>query len=387
MIPYETFSVSRADREPLLAWIREALELAGCRILRMSEPDRAPFRLTFETAFGERFGIVVYAFLANRKETTNRPSDECRFQIKYGSRDGREHDLWQDPFGLYTTLLVGINPDEGYFVAADPVVHSPTRFFISLEFKDEHVQGIFENGWYAWERTRRESRKGPIEVLVGGTSRHFLDLVRFERAVYGLDAGHRQLIAERLHPWTSLQAAGNVEAPAAVPHAIVAELGLGETEILDMIARTPRLKMAVRGRVAEVYLYRQLIRVPGVEDCSPLEEDGAGDIRLRYRGSRPLIIECKNVLRQRLAGGEIRLDFQRTRASIEDPCSRYYATTDFDLVAACLHSCTEAWEFRYAQTRALDAHPRCRGKISPLVRLDERWVGDAQRALAAAAAA
>jgi len=56
-------------------------------------------------------GIVAYAFLANSKPTKNRPPDEHRFQLKYGSKDDRLHELWQDPFGLYTTLLVGINPE------------------------------------------------------------------------------------------------------------------------------------------------------------------------------------------------------------------------------------------------------------------------------------
>ena len=116
-----------------------------------------------------------------------------------------------------------------------------------------------------------------------------------------------------------------------------------------------------------------------------LEEEGGADIRLRYKGSRPLEIECKNVLRQRLEDGTIRLDFQRTRTSKEDPCSRFYAPTDFDLVAACLHSCTESWEFRYSLTRELEPHKKCPGKLSNLVRIDDRWIADAARVLRAAA--
>jgi hypothetical protein len=66
------------------------------------------------------------------------------------------HELWQDPFGLYTTLLVGINTERGFFVGAGPVLHSPTRLFISLEFKQHHVDEILEHGWYTWERERAE---------------------------------------------------------------------------------------------------------------------------------------------------------------------------------------------------------------------------------------
>ena len=121
--------------------------------------------------------------------------------------------------------------------------------------------------------------------------------------------------------------------------------------------------------------------MPGVEDCVRIEEEGGADLRLRYRGSRLLEVECKNVLRQRMADGTIRLDFQRTRASKGDPCSRFYAPEDFDLVAACLHSCTEEWEFRYAPTRGLDPHKNCPGKLSNLVRIDQRWIEDAARVL------
>ena len=123
-----------------------------------------------------------------------------------------------------------------------------------------------------------------------------------------------------------------------------------------------------------------------MEECQRLEQEGGADIQLRYRGSRPLLVECKNVLRQRTQDGTIRVDFQRTRASKEDPCSRYYSESDFDLLAACLHSCTESWEFRYATTSQLDPHAHCAGKLSHLVRLDGRWTEDAERALGAAAA-
>lgn len=395
MPSYETFSVQRAAREPLLDWIQDALQLSGCRILRASEPVEAPFRITFETPMGERMGIVAYAFLANRKLTKNRPADEHRFQIKYGSKDGKLHELWQDPYELYTTLFFGINPEQNFFVAADPVLHSPTKFFISLEFKDQHVEKILKHGWTSWERESRRPNDEPIEVLVGGTQEHFLRFVRFERAGKGLDPGHRQLLAEKLGEGSALlqpsfarEAAKAVQAAQAqVPHVIAEEFELPPEDILDLIQSAPRLKMAVRGWVAETHLQSQLAEIPGVADCVRLEDEGAADIRLTYRGSRPLEIECKNVLRVPLADGTVRLDFQRTRASKGDPCTRFYAPTDFDLVAACLHSRTESWDFRYALTRGLDPHKKCPGKLSNLVRIDERWIGDAAEVLARAAEA
>lgn len=393
MLTYDTFSVQRRAREPLVRWMVEALELAGCRILHHSEANRAPFRITFETQMGERLGIVAYAFLANSELTKNRPKDEHRFQVKYGSKDGRLHELWQDPFELYTTLFFGIDLEGDFFIGADPVLHSPTRFFISIEFKERNVQEILEKGWTSWERSKQSRRiDEPIEVLLGGRKEHFLRFIRFERAAIGLDPGHRQLLAEKvaeqptlLKPRLLAEASRKLE--AAVPHAVASEFQLSHEEILDLIQSAPRLKMAVRGWVAEAHLERQLLTIPGVEDCVRLEEEGGADIRLRYLGSRPLQIECKNILRQTLADGTMRLDFQRTRSSKEDPCSRFYAPTDFDLVAACLHSCTETWAFRYSLTGRLKPHKKCPGKLSNLVRLDDGWIDDAAAALKAAAEA
>lgn len=190
-----SYRVSAKDRAPLINWMRSALERSGCKVITASPPNKAPFRISFRLPSGERMGIVAYAFLANSKITRNRPKDEHRFQLKYGSKEhGETHELWQDPFGLYTTLLVGVNLEEGFFVAADPVLHSPTKFFISLEFKDHHVENIKQRGWFAWERPR--SGEDPIEVLVGGTADSFGRLVLLEREALGEDQGHRQLLAE-----------------------------------------------------------------------------------------------------------------------------------------------------------------------------------------------
>lgn len=162
----EVFRVQRAARQPLLDFMVAGLEESGCHVLYVSPSNEAPFRIAFVRPSGERMGIIAYAFLANSRLTANRPEDEHRFQLKYGSKDGRLHELWQDPFGLYTTLLVGIDPERGIFVGADPILHSPTRFFISVEFKRQHVEQIQRSGWHVWERDRRSgSHEEPAEVL------------------------------------------------------------------------------------------------------------------------------------------------------------------------------------------------------------------------------
>ena len=101
--------------------------------------------------------------------------------------------------GMFTTLLVGIDPIRGYCVSADPILHSPTKFFIRLEFKDEHADEVLGRGWFPWERAKRRvtAHSHRIETLVGARRDHFLDLIRFERAVRGADPGDRYEIAAR----------------------------------------------------------------------------------------------------------------------------------------------------------------------------------------------
>jgi hypothetical protein len=390
MEPYRTYRVSASARGQTVEWLLRGLGQAGCKVISEPARDIAPFKVIFDTPNGERMGAVFYLFTIGCKETANRPFDECRFQIKYGTKDGGDHEIWQDPTALYTTVFLGIEPETGCFVAADPILHNPTRMFISLEFKRHQLEAIRDQGWCSWERESKRRATEPVEILVGGRPERLLDLVRFERSAKGLDQGHRQLLAERL---TLVNASpSDVAEPEVAPitpnqlHELAKEFQLAPDHILDLISATPRLKMAVRGWVAEDHLLRLLQRVPGVTDCSRMIGDGTTDISLRYHSSRPILVECKNVLRQRNSQGFARVDFQRTRASKNDPCSRYYRQDEFDILAACLHSVTEQWDFRCRSTKEMIEHKKCPGRLSQSVVVDQSW-RDVEAALADVAGA
>ena len=378
MLPYRTYSVSLRDKEPLLRFLHDALSASGCRIIWSSSGNEAPFRISFETPTAERLGVIVYAFFANAKETRNRPNDEYRMQVKYGQKQlDNVHLLYQDPFRLYTTLLMGINPDEGFFVGFDPVLHSPTKHFISLEFKRRFVEQVQAMSWSATERDRKTSSDEPVEVIVGGTREQFLRYVLFEREALGEDQGHRELLAERhvLAGTPSAVGAAGIEPDPIYTHRLATEFDMSEAEVLDLISGASRLKMAVRGWVAEHHLVRRLASLPGVSDCFRLEGEGLADISLRYCGGPAITVECKNVLR-RAASGAPQLDFQRTRSSIGDPCSRYYSPDDFDVVAACLHARTEIWEYAFALPGLFAPHKRCPHKLATRVSVEANWTSD-----------
>jgi hypothetical protein len=190
-----------------------------------------------------------------------------------------------------------------------------------------------------------------------------LDLIALERIARGLDPGERHLVADKLKELKPN--------PKAVPHAILKEFGIAPEALFDLIESASRLKMAVRGWVAEQHLFDALRRLDGVSECTRLEADGKPDLSLRWKGGAPILIECKNTLRTTYADGRPKVDFQKTRASKGDPCSRYYRPQDFPVLAACLHAVTESWEFRFALTSDLEPHRICQGRITNMIGVAE----------------
>jgi Methylase-associated X1 len=371
---WKTYSVSERDKEPLLSFVREALEVRGCVVLYASPARQAPFHIVLELPGGERLSVLVYAFFANSEPTRNRPADEHRFQVKYGGNLKGVLDVAVDPLRVTTTIFVGIDPKRELFVAADPLMNNPSPMSRSVEFKAENVEAILKDGWSVWERERREAKTTTrrsfqllpdirTEILIGGKKERLLDLILLERVALGLDPGERHLIADKF------QKLPGKNAIAQVSHHLLDELSIAPEALFDLIASASRLKMAVRGWVAETHLEKYLSGIDGVSECHRIEGEGKPDISLRWKGSRPIMIECKNVLRVTYAGGIPKLDFQRTRASKSDPCSRYYMPTEFDVVAACLHPVTESWDFHFALTSQLPKHATCKDRLDNNVRV------------------
>ncbi len=356
--------------------ISEALLASGAKILSRPDPTIAPYEYTIVSPAGERRHLVCYAFTANKYRQGGRPSDEHRFQIKYGSEFDRYHALYIDPSPdrrkRKITLLFGVHHEFGLFVAVDPLMHTPTWFSMSVEFKESDLLRARSEGWHGWERERAPGRrkKKPVlpmesfqtEAVTAFTPDHFADYVEFEHLASGLDASERLLVGAETVRSRPFGRRGK--------HRLEAELGLSRDELLDVLGGTFRLMVAVRGRVAEHHLERYLRGVPGVTSVRALDEDGQPDFSITYR-RRPFRIECKNVRRKLTPP---RVDFQKTRAAKGDPCSRYYSATQFEVLAACLHPVTERWEYRFCSTARLEEHSRCAGKLADKVLLSgQRW--------------
>ncbi|HMR80993.1 MAG TPA: hypothetical protein PKD61_38040, partial [Polyangiaceae bacterium] len=319
---------------------------------------------------------ICYLFLANKYKQSGRPDDEHRFQIKYGSEFKRLHDLFIAPHGGQLTLMFGVHLEAGVIVAVDPAMHNPTWFSRSVEFKAEQIERIQQEGWIGWERDRSRARRHVMpqencqtEVLLGLRPERFADYVLLERGSTGISPGERLLaIDKRSYHVDDM-------------HALEMLLALPKQEILDAIKDRRRLLVAMRGAAAELHLLRVLKSERELSRVIEIDDDGQPDFEVEYRG-RPFRIECKNTLRRERRGVP-KVDFQKTRSSMSDPCSRYYKPEQFEILAACLHPVTDRWEFRFCPTRALPPHHKCPGHLSQHVFVDNgEWTTSVTEALA-----
>lgn len=366
-------------RGAVVARIEEALKASGAEVLESAGPRMAPFEFVIRTPTGERLELVCYAFTANKYGQRGRPADEHRFQVKYGSDFDRYHRIFIDPERQKVRLMFGVHLELGLFVAVDPRMHTPTWFSSSVEFKTRDIEAAAAKGWHGWQRERSDARRKQrrpeenlqTETVVGLRPDQFVRYIEFERVASGLDCGERLLLSDRIEK--SL-AEGKILLRAPGRHPLELQLGLPASDILDIISGAFRLAAAVRGGVAEHHLERHLREVPGVRQVRHIIEDGKPDFEVEYR-RKPFLIECKNVL-ARTQRGLPKVDFQKTRASKADPCSRFYKPTQFHVLAACLHPVTLLWEFRFTETGTLESHPKCEGRLASNVLVKKNWPDD-----------
>lgn len=378
-------------RKPIVDAIGRALVASGATLLGEVDPRTAPFVFRCRLPSGEEVELICYAFTANRYEQDGRPDGEHRFQVKYGTEFGADdyHTIYIDPKDPHRiTLFFGVHIDERWplFIAADPAMHNPTRFSVSVEFPEDELDTALEVGLHGWERRRSNARRvrkrplavNPEEVLIAFRPEHFLRFVELERVATGLAPGERLLLADKVKD----QIASKRKRPTDL-HSLEAILGLSADQILDVVQQRFRLFAAVRGGVAEHHLEQYLrSSVAGLSHIERLDQDEMPDFRFTYR-KKSYLMECKTVLRKPNAAGLAIVDFQKTRASKGDPCSRYYRRDQFQLLAACMHPVRERWEFEFCWTSQLPAHGTCAGRLHHRVLVGhDMGFGSLQRALA-----
>lgn len=371
----EVYRVSgRAD---LHAFLVQAIEASGGRVLYASDKGRAPVFLGVQLDSDERLGLLIYPFRVTHKAIKNRPPDEVRGQLRYGAEESwlRDHPVGRDIAGVDVTMILGIDLDDGVIIGLDANLWDPLPMGISFYAKEAEIADAKHFGWHVWEKvnragTKRSEPRSPtnLETVVAFTPDRLIDYARLERRAtsLNLDPPLRYSAARTMahHPLTD---------QPAPRHVLEEQFALTSEQILDIIRGRHRLAVAVRGGVAEHHLEQLLRRDPDVADVARLDIDAMHDFNVTLKDGRYLRVECKNASPNPFADGTLKVEVQKTRASKGDPASRFYAVDSFDVVAACLFSATGKWEFRYGRTSTLLRHKDYADRLAPIQRIADDW--------------
>ncbi|WP_314648766.1 hypothetical protein [uncultured Microbacterium sp.] len=366
------------NRFDLHDFLLNAVEASGGRVIYASEPTRAPVYLGVQLPSDERIGLLVYPFRITNNQIPNRPPDEVRGQLRYGSEASwrREHPVGRDIGGIDVTMILGIDPIAEVAVGLDATLWDPLPMGISFYLKQADVDAAIASGWHVWEKKnkpgrKRENARSPLnlETVVAFTPQHFIDYARLERRATSL----------RLDPPLRFAAAEAIvrersQRETQGRHVLEEQFALSSEQILDIIGGRNRLAVAVRGGVAEHHLEQQLEASAQVLRSQRLDADALHDFDVDLTDGRVLRVECKNASPKTFADGSYRVEVQKTRASKGDPASRFYPVDGFDVVAACLFSATGEWQFRFARTLDLKRHEVFPDRLAPIQRITDLWV-------------
>lgn len=143
-------------------------------------------------------------------------------------------------------------------------------------------------------------------------------------------------------------------------HELEKKFNASSYDILEAISAGFRAQVDVKGKLAELYLSRNLdrFREEGlIEGYIWSDKDGEPDFIVMYHG-REYVIECKN-LRSGKEGKykknpAYKVEVQKTRNSKDGSPTRSYSVDHFDILAVCMFNQTGKWEFLYSAADNLE---------------------------------
>ena len=150
-----------------------------------------------------------------------------------------------------------------------------------------------------------------------------------------------------------------------VGHPLEEQMNAPAWDILDAVANGFRAQIDVKGKLAELYVYKRLLMLAKrhrIANLTWLDSDGQPDFTLMYK-ERSFRIECKNVrgkdalYKRGDYKGFPQVELQKTRTGIDPKTgsnTRGYNVSHFDVLAACLFNQTGRWEFLFIPSSALD---------------------------------
>ena len=205
-------------------------------------------------------------------------------------------------------------------------------------------------------RELRERRGWSQEELARRSDRHFTYIGRIER-------GEQNVTVEVLFEIARALDTTPDQLLAVAPPKLLANWGVTANDIVEALSHGFRAQVDVKGKLAELMLYRELTRLRAageIQNLQWLDEDGKPDFILGLHGRR-IIVECKNVRSAGEPRGDtapMKVELQKTRNSKDGTQTRGYTVDQFDVLSACLFNRTGRWTFLHVASRHLATRPK-----------------------------
>ena len=147
-----------------------------------------------------------------------------------------------------------------------------------------------------------------------------------------------------------------------VQHPLELKFNASGWDILSAIERGFRAQVDVKGKLAEWFLYKQLLELKEsgvIDDVTWYDTDGRPDFDVVIKG-RTIRMECKNVRSgpsPKAYQGDFRVEIQKTRNQLTGGPARGYKVDEFDVLAACLFNQNGTWAYVFALSGSLARRP------------------------------
>ncbi len=148
-----------------------------------------------------------------------------------------------------------------------------------------------------------------------------------------------------------------------VQHPLELKFNATAWDILSAIERGFRSQVDVKGKLAEWFLYKQLMELKSqsvIEDVTWYDIDGRPDFDIVI-GGRTIRMECKNVRsgeNPKSYQGDFRVEIQKTRNQLVGGVRlRGYRADDFEILAACLFNQAGPWDYVFVEAGSLARRP------------------------------
>lgn len=146
-----------------------------------------------------------------------------------------------------------------------------------------------------------------------------------------------------------------------MPHELETLFNAPANDIMDAIIKGFRAQVDVKGKLAELYLFKYLKALNDTRIISDLiweDRDSVPDFKFNYR-NKAYVVECKNLRNEvyKKPQPAYKVEIQKTRNSKDGTNTRSYRVDYFDILAVCMFNQTREWRFIFIRSLDLEVVP------------------------------